>query len=163
VLLRPGDHLWIEAWIPRRDPLWGADVGVAAAWVGHWWSAALASLGGPECAVHEGRAVPGELGALVCFSGRGPGEVFQHGRKVMGVSQWRGREGALFHTCAYTRWDPRWLVELLHLDGVSQEQLVAGVATAAIGVDELPLVGAGIAALGEVLLSTFGAWGEGRS
>src|ERR1700722_14899773 len=41
VLLHPGDHLWIDAWIPRDDPLWDPDVSVAAAWVGAWWRAAL--------------------------------------------------------------------------------------------------------------------------
>ena len=41
VLLRPGDHLWIEAWIPRDDPLWQADVAVAGEWVGEWWGSAL--------------------------------------------------------------------------------------------------------------------------
>jgi hypothetical protein len=79
------------------------------------------------------------------------------------VSQWRGKEGALFHTCAYTRWDPLPLVELLHLDGVSQEELLRSVAGAATGLDELPLVGGEITRLGEVLLSSFPAWGEGRS
>jgi lipoate---protein ligase len=164
VLLRPGDHLWIDAWVPRGDPLWHADVGVAAAWVGRWWVAALASFGACECVVHEGSAVPGEHGSLVCFSGKGPGEVFHHDRKVMGVSQWRGKEGALFHTCAYTRWDPLPLVELLHLDGVSQEELLRSVAGAAAGLDELPLVeAAGIDRLGQVLLSSFPAWREGSS
>jgi lipoate-protein ligase A len=163
VLLTPGDHLWIEAWVPRADPLWHRDVGVAAIWAGHWWTTALASLGAPGCVVHEGSAVPGELGRLVCFSGQGPGEVFHDGRKVMGVSQWRGREGALFHTCAYTRWDPRSLVELLHGDGLTRGEIAAGVTGAAIGVDELPLVGADITDLGNALLASFPTWGEGRS
>ena len=163
VLLRPGDHLWIDAWIPRGDPLWEADVGVAADWVGRWWATALASFGACECVVHEGPAVSGEHGAIVCFSGKGPGEVFHHERKVMGVSQWRGKEGALFHTCAYARWDPGPLVELLHVDGVSREELLRSVAGVATGLDELPLAGAESTRLGKVLLSSFPAWGEGRS
>jgi hypothetical protein len=107
--------------------------------------------------------VPGEHGAAVCFSGKGPGEVFHHERKVMGLSQWRGKEGALFHTCAYTRWDPGPLVELLHVDGTPQEELLRSVVGAATGLDDLPLAGAGITRLGEVLLSSFPAWGESRS
>ena len=98
------------------------------------------SLGTGVYVVHEGRAEPGRHGALVCFSGKGPGEVFVGDRKVMGVSQWRGREGALFHTCAYTHWDPRPLVELLNVAGSSPEELVADLAGAAIGLDELQLV-----------------------
>jgi lipoate-protein ligase A len=163
VLLLPGDHLWIDAWIPRGDPLWKADVGVAAGWAGRWWAAALASFGAPECIVYEGRAVPGPHGALVCFSGLGPGEVFHHGHKVMGLSQWRSREGALFRTCAYTRWDPRILVELLCVDGLRQEELFEDVVSAAIGIDELHRGGAEITALGNVLLSSFSTWGESRS
>ncbi len=163
VLLRPGDHLWIEAWIPRGDPLWDADVAAAAGWVGAWWSAALASRCAGACVVHEGRAEPGSHGALVCFSGKGPGEVFFHDRKVMGVSQWRGREGALFHTCAYTRWDPRPLVELLDPAGTSQEELVADLAGTAIGLDDLQSGEADLAVLGQELLSSFRDWGPGRS
>jgi lipoate---protein ligase len=63
--------------------------------------------------VHQGRSTPGPFGDLVCFAGRGPGEVFQRGRKVVGLSQWRSREGALFSSCAYQRWDPAPLVALM--------------------------------------------------
>jgi lipoate---protein ligase len=158
VLLQPGDHLWVEAWIPRTDPLWQEDVGTAAAWVGAWWVSALESLGAQECVVHEGRALPGEYGALVCFSGKGPGEVFRYGQKVMGVSQWRGREGSLFHASCYTRWDPRPLVRLLETDESSQASLLENLTGAAVGIDDLHLVGGGIGALGEALLSSFPHW-----
>ena len=50
----------------------------------------------------QGRSLPGRYGSLVCFAGQGPGEVFVEERKIVGVSQWRGREGALFRGCAYT-------------------------------------------------------------
>jgi lipoate-protein ligase A len=163
VLLQPDDHLWIDAWIPRDDPLWDADVAVAAVWVGDWWSAGLSSLGIRGCQVHEGRAIPGEHGALVCFSGKGPGEVFRDDRKVMGVSQWRGREGALFHTCAYTHWDPRPLVDLLEVDPALKQSLVGDLAEAAIGVDDIGLGPKGmITLLRDALLSTFATWGEDR-
>ena len=62
---------------------------------------------------HSGRSVPGELGELVCFAGRGPGEVFHGGRKLVGLSQWRSRQGALFSSCAYLHWDPDPLLDLL--------------------------------------------------
>jgi lipoate-protein ligase A len=167
VLLQPGDHLWIEAWIPRDDPLWDPDVAVAATWAGEWWRAGLASSGIPGGRVHKGRATPGEHGALVCFSGQGPGEVFREDRKIMGLSQWRGREGALFHTCAYTHWDPRSLVDLLEVDRDVRESLVEDLAGAAVGVDDIgpgpgPGPGAGpketLDTLSDVLLSTFPGW-----
>jgi lipoate-protein ligase A len=175
VLLQPHDHLWIDAWIPRDDPLWDADVAAAAIWVGSWWSAGLESLGVRGFAVHEGRSVPGEHGALVCFSGQGPGEVFQLKRKVMGVSQWRGREGALFHTCAYTHWDPRPLVDVLEVDPSGREALVDDLTRSAIGVEDLDFAaGDGPAAapsaatasngaitdLRDALLKSFLTWGE---
>ena len=87
----------------------------AAEWVGAWWADALAALGhggADELEIHTGRSVPGELGELVCFAGRGPGEVFHAGRKLVGVTQWRARQGALFSSCAYRCWDPAPLVEL---------------------------------------------------
>ncbi len=157
-MLRPGDHLWVEAWIPRADPLWQEDVGTAAAWVGAWWLSALESLGAYDCVVHQGRALPGQHGALVCFSGKGPGEVFRHGRKLMGISQWRGKEGALFHTCCYTHWDPSPLVQLLAPEVSQPVRLLEDLAAAAIGVDDLHLLCGSISALGDSLLNTFPNW-----
>ena len=162
VLLRPGDHLWIDAWIPRDDPLWGSDVAAAALWAGDWWGRALAEHGVGPGIVHHGRAEPGPHGALVCFSGRGPGELFLGGRKFMGISQWRSREGSLFHTCAYTHWDPRPLADLLALEVVDREILVEDLARSAVGVDELDPGGWPISALEESLLSSLSTWTEDR-
>lgn len=113
VLLGPGDHLWLDAWIPRADPLWLMDVAAAAEWVGAWWSAALLECGIGDLHVHAGKSEPGALGNLVCFAGRGPGEVFAGSRKLVGLSQWRAREGALFSSCVYVRWEPALLSALL--------------------------------------------------
>jgi hypothetical protein len=35
---------------------------------------------------------------VVCFAGRGPGEVFVNGRKTVGLTQWRVREGVFVST-----------------------------------------------------------------
>ncbi len=162
VLLRPGDHLWVDVWIPRHDPLWDADVADAAAWVGAWWAAALGAFGVGDLTVHRGRAEPGRHGGLVCFAGRGPGEVLQGDRKVMGLSQWRCREGSLFHTCAYTAWEPGPLVELFALDRSTRQELVSDLARSAVGLDELgredPGLVPGIAALRGTLLASFPTW-----
>lgn len=181
VLLRPGDHLWIEAWIPRDDPLWEADVAVAAAWVGAWWSDALGASDAVDRVVHWGRAVPGPHGGLVCFSGRGPGELFSAGRKVMGISQWRSREGSLFHTCAYAHWDPRPLIDLLVVDPPTREALLRDLPGTAAGILDLgadlagsvdPAPGADPAprpgpptlpVLWETLLTTFPTWEKDTS
>jgi lipoate-protein ligase A len=162
VLLRPGDHLWLDAWIPRDDPLWRADVSAAASWAGDWWRAALASVGVGGCAVHQGGANPGPFGRAICFSGRGPGEVFHGEAKVMGLSQWRSREGALFHTCAYTEWEAGPLVGLLDLDAPTRALWADGLARAAVGIVELMGGDAGSAptTLADALLSTFPHWGS---
>jgi lipoate-protein ligase A len=158
VLLRPDDHLWLEAWIPRDDPLWRADVAAAAVWVGHWWASALSDLGVVGCAVHQGAAHPGRDGALVCVSGRGAGEVFQADRKVMGLSQWRSREGALFHACAYAVWDPGPLVDLLEVEPAHRHALEHDLAGTAIGLAQMDPPGPVLAALEEFLLTTFPTW-----
>jgi lipoate-protein ligase A len=161
VFLRPGDHIWMDAWIPRDDPLWAHDVSRAAEWVGAWWTAALEDLGAHGFEVHIGRSVPGEHGELVCFAGRGPGEVLHAGRKVVGLSQWRSREGALFSCCAYDRWDPSGLMELLDVDDLARASVVSDLRAAALGVGELEPAISDIAVLARALLASFDGWTGG--
>jgi lipoate---protein ligase len=163
VYLEPGDHLWLDAWIPRDDPLWTPDVGVAASWVGTWWASALGTFGLRGFDVHAGRSVPGEQGELVCFAGRGPGEVFSGGRKVTGLSQWRCREGALFSSCAYARWDPVPLVDLLVVDESVRDGLIRDLLPAVVGVSDLSPAVTDLARLRDALLTSFPDWASGDS
>jgi lipoate-protein ligase A len=158
VLLHPGDHLWVDAWIPRDDPLWLADVSAAAEWAGAWWVAALATAGLDQLEVHAGRAVPGPFGALVCFAGRGPGEVLHRGRKVMGLSQWRSREGALFSTCVYGHWDPTPLVDLLEVEGEAQFDLTHELDSLVAGVQDLTSGRADLGVLRDALVISLPTW-----
>jgi hypothetical protein len=90
----------------------------------------------------------------------------------MGISQWRSREGSLFHSCAYTHWDPAPLVELFDLDLPTRESLVKSLARSAVGLDDLDLTESpvtalgvaalGVTALGETLLSSFRTWSKDR-
>jgi lipoate-protein ligase A len=137
VYLGPGEQLWVDVWVPRDDPLWLPDVSAAAEWVGAWWTEALADSGQQGFEVHRGRSVPGAFGDLVCFAGRGPGEVFHGLAKVVGLSQWRAREGALFSSCAYLRWDPVPLVTLVDLDDDGRAVLARDLAMLAVGLAEL--------------------------
>jgi lipoate-protein ligase A len=155
VALGPGEQLWFDAWIPRDDPLWTVDVSAAAEWCGAWWTGALARVGQVGFEVHRGRAEPGDLGDLACFAGQGPGEVFLGGRKVVGLSQWRAREGALFSSCAYLRWDPSPLLALVNVDETTRRTLAIGLSSVATGLAELdpPLVG--LAPVRAALLDSF--------
>jgi len=155
VYLDPADPLWLDAWIPRDDPLWVADVAAAAEWIGAWWTRALAEVGVAGVHVHAGRAVPGEYGELICFAGRGPGEVFVGGRKVVGLSQWRAREGALFSSCAYLRWDPVAMVGLLEVADGRRRELDAGLREVAVGLGDLDPPLRDLAVLRDRLLASF--------
>ncbi len=110
VLLRPGEHLWVDVLVPVGDRLWDDDVERAAWWVGEWWASAI----GASATVHRAPLTDRPAGAVACFAAVGPGEVLDaDGRKLVGVSQRRNRFGARFQTLAYRRWDPGALTGLL--------------------------------------------------
>lgn len=134
VLVSPGDLLWVDIVIPRDDPLWHPDVGGAFLWLGHLWRSVLAGCG-IAAEVHEGRYEPGPWGSLVCFAGHGPGEVFVAGRKVVGLSQRRGRAGARFQCGLLRRWDPAFLAELLVPPAERRGMLERDLAACAAGLE----------------------------
>jgi lipoate-protein ligase A len=114
VLLRPGETVWADVFLPADDPLTDSDVGRAFLWLGRVWARALASVGVAGATVHEGAPQPPTAwSAAVCFAGLGPGEVTVDGAKVVGISQRRRREGALFQCGALVRWAPFDLLDLL--------------------------------------------------
>jgi lipoate-protein ligase A len=97
VLLRP-DDLWIDWWIPAGDPRWRSDVHASSRMAGQWWAEVLRPIVHGVVTVHDG-PLEGDLAyRLVCFAGRGPGEVFVDDRKAVGVTQWRVREGLFLST-----------------------------------------------------------------
>ena len=100
VLLWPGRQVWVDFFVPAGDPLWNDDVALAARWAGRLWSSVMAEFVAAPCSVHTGRLVADRWGRLVCFAGAGPGEVFVAGRKVVGVSQRRGRDRVRIQTAA---------------------------------------------------------------
>lgn len=137
VLLLPGDHLWVDVWVPRADPLWHPDVSVAAGWVGRWWSEVLGAHGVPDVTIHRGPMLHTRWSNRVCFAGRGPGEVMVGERKVVGVAQWRSREGALFHVSAYRRWNPGPLVDVLSASAGERDAMGRELPSVAVGLIEL--------------------------
>ncbi len=92
-------------------------MGRAFVWLGRAWARALAAVGVVGATVHEGASRPPTAwSAAVCFAGLGPGEVTVDGAKVVGISQRRRRDGALFQCGALVRWAPGPLLDLLVLD-----------------------------------------------
>jgi lipoate-protein ligase A len=97
VLLGPND-LWVDWWIPAGDPRWHRDVHTSSIQVGRWWAATLQNHTDATVSVHEGPLSGNPEFRVVCFAGRGPGEVFVNDRKAVGVTQWRVREGVFLST-----------------------------------------------------------------
>ena len=97
VLLHP-DDVWVDWWIPASDERWRADVHESSQMVGQWWAEVLRDVVSGAVTVHDGALEGDPAFRLVCFAGRGPGEVFVDGRKAVGVTQWRVREGIFVST-----------------------------------------------------------------
>ncbi len=100
VLLRVGGQVWVDFYVPVADPLWADDVARAVQWVGELWADAIEPFVTEPVSVHSGRLEADRWGKLVCFAGRGSGEVFAGGLKVVGVSQRRSRRRARIQTAA---------------------------------------------------------------
>ena len=132
VLVEPGAAVWVDVTIPASDPRWDHDVGRAFHWLGSVWVGVLAAAGVPAV-MYDGPMQRTAWSPSVCFAGLGPGEVTAGGRKVVGMSQRRTREAALFQCCAALRWEPQRLLDLLALDPADRERgaaELAGVAAA---------------------------------
>lgn len=100
VLIHP-DDAWVDWWLPATDERWVFDVHAASALAGSWWREALLAQS-VEAVMHEGSVEDDPAFRVACFSGRGPGELFVDQRKVLGVTQWRVREGLFLSTIIHT-------------------------------------------------------------
>jgi len=143
VLVTPEDPVWVDVDLPVGDPLWSDDVGHSFLWLGEAWAAALAALG-LDGEVHCGPFQPGRWGRTVCFAGRGPGEVFVDGAKVVGLAQRRTRAGARFQCAVLLRWEPGPLIEA-----------VVATAERAAAQRDLPAAARGLDAEPEAVVSAF--------
>jgi lipoate-protein ligase A len=134
--LVPGEVVWIDVVLPAGDPVWDDDVGRAAHWLGDVWVRALAATGVAGGVVHRSGLERRPWSDLVCFAGLGPGEVTVEGRKVVGISQRRTRQGARFQCAVPLVWDPAALVVLLSPPRPTEADLAA----VAAGVPSSPAV-----------------------
>lgn len=143
VLLEPDGSTWVDVVIPRDDPLWCDDVGMAFHWLGEVWSRALSSLVAPGVpVVHRGGFIPSGWSSLVCFAGLGPGEVTvpthtdaARGPKLVGMSQRRTRDAARFQCIAHRHWHPGRLVAALALTSSQRAEAASALADAAVELD----------------------------
>ena len=97
VLLQPED-VWIDWWMPMSDERWSPDVHVSSVSAGERWRQVLVARLDREVTLHEGGLAGDPKWHVACFAARGPGEVFVDDRKVVGVTQWRVREGVFVST-----------------------------------------------------------------
>ncbi len=135
VLLDPGVHLWIDVFIPVGDRLWHDDVVLAADWIGMVWQATAASLGVEDLEVHRGGLVARRWSSLVCFAGRGPGEVFAADRKLVGLSQRRTKDWIRIQTAVHRVWDPERTLAVLDLTAEDRTRGAAELADVVATVD----------------------------
>lgn len=103
VWLDPTVSCWVDLTVPVGDRLHSDDVGLAFGWIGELIAACLTEFG-VEAEVHRGPAIAGPDDGLVCFTGRGAGEVFVEGRKLVGMSQRRTRHASRFQCVWYDSW-----------------------------------------------------------
>lgn len=109
VYVHPTESLWIDIVVPRGDALWNDDIGKSMWWIGDWWVSFLADAGVTSAQVHRGAFERNDWSDMVCFAGKGSGEVFpqeSHAQqKIVGISQRRTRDYARFQCIAYFQWD----------------------------------------------------------
>lgn len=110
VYLTPDEVVWVDVIVGATDARFTTDLRASMRWLGRCWVDALQSVVAgidPErLAVHAGGIEAGPWSDLVCFAGIGPGEVLLDGRKLVGISQRRTRDGARFQCAVHRRFDP---------------------------------------------------------
>ncbi len=115
VFLAKDSTIWIDVEIPREHSLWLNDVGDSSLWLGEVFKNELSELSNVKLELHRGALIKTTWSSLICFAGRGPGEVFtQDSRKVVGISQRRTRDWARFQCAISLQWKPELLLELLN-------------------------------------------------
>jgi lipoate-protein ligase A len=115
VLLSADSTLWVDVEIPSDHSLWLNDVGASSLWLGQVFVEVLTELGQENLELHRGALMKSPWSSLICFAGKGPGEVFAaDGSKIVGISQRRTRDWARFQCAVSLKWRPELLRELLN-------------------------------------------------
>ena len=106
VWLDPHEQVWVDVIVPGNHKQWVSDVARSFDWLGNVWVQTLRELGiaTSRIAIHRGAMQTSAWSDLLCFAGKGPGEVFVDGRKIVGMSQRRSRTAALFQCGLLLHW-----------------------------------------------------------
>ncbi|WP_460787405.1 lipoyl protein ligase domain-containing protein [Nocardioides maradonensis] len=140
VYVDPARSLWLDVVVPQSDPRWSDDVRASTYWLGEAWLRALTGVG-LDASLYRGGLESTDWGRQVCFGALGPGEVLVEGRKAVGISQRRTKDGARLQCIVYDRWDPYDVLDRLVLSDEDRARAGADLADVAAGVgDRLPEV-----------------------
>ena len=124
VLLSSETTVWIDVVLPAAHELSVNDIGQAPLWLGKLFQQVLTDLGVADLTLHETAMEKTDWSTLICFAGRGPGEVFtSNGHKVVGISQRRTREWARFQIVVSLAWRPEILLALLNVPKPNLEDI----------------------------------------
>ena len=125
VLLSSETTVWIDVVLPATHELSVSDIGQAPLWLGELFQHVLIDLGVADLTLHETAMEKSDWSTLICFAGRGPGEVFtSNGRKVVGISQRRTREWVRFQIVVSLAWRPEIFLALLNMPKPNLEDIL---------------------------------------
>jgi len=125
VLLSSETTVWIDVVLPATHELSVSDIGQAPLWLGKLLRQVLVDLGVADLTLHETAMEKTDWSPLICFAGRGSGEVFtSNGRKVVGISQRRTREWVRFQIVVSLAWRPEILLALLNAPKPNLEDIL---------------------------------------
>jgi lipoate---protein ligase len=111
VWLDPAEQVSIDVLLPKSHSLWSDDITASFGWLGDIWAHTVKQLGVSDALiVHRNALERTAWSKVLCFAGRGPGEVFRGDRKLVGIAQRRSKYGALFQCGVLHRWTlrPEW-------------------------------------------------------
>ena len=125
VLLSSETTVWIDVVLPATHELSVSDIGQAPLWLGKLFQQVLIDLGVADLTLHETAMEKTDWSTLICFAGRGPGEVFtSNGHKVVGISQRRTREWVRFQIVVSLAWRPEIFLALLNVPKPNLEDIL---------------------------------------
>ena len=160
VYLEPRNALWFDIWLPTSSSFHQSDVREQLRVAGEGFRVALEACG-LDCLVVADPTGPFEIES-VCFAGIGVGELLdRNGRKLVGITAWRSKEGSLLQCALYRDSRTSWL-HLLHLDEAETSRVGAVVEAQVASLSDFGIHDLQEEDLLRALASSFGGVGVAR-